>query len=227
MQNKKRWVLWIVLLTTVVLIRLFSASSSRAETWYSTGLYPNMAIFLRLLTGWLPISLGDLLYGLAGAWLLYKLVKAINAIARKKVTLQFMLTKFSNAVLILVVIYIVFNLFWGINYNRRGIASQLGLPIEKYSTADLRILNTVLLQKINDCKTASLRSGKTVVTSKAIFEGAAEAYGEAHKRYPFLQYTAKNVKTSLWGWLGNYAGFTGYYNPFTGEAQVNTTVPKF
>ena len=22
-------------------------------------------------------------------------------------------------------------------------------------------------------------------------------------------------------------GFTGYYNPFTGEAQVNTTVPKF
>jgi hypothetical protein len=31
----------------------------------------------------------------------------------------------------------------------------------------------------------------------------------------------------LWGWLGNYVGFTGYYNPFTGEAQVNTTVPKF
>src|SRR5678809_1786278 len=31
----------------------------------------------------------------------------------------------------------------------------------------------------------------------------------------------------MWGWLGNYAGFMGYYNPFTGEAQVNTTVPKF
>ena len=31
----------------------------------------------------------------------------------------------------------------------------------------------------------------------------------------------------MWGWLGNYTGFTGYYNPFTGEAQVNTTVPKF
>jgi len=31
----------------------------------------------------------------------------------------------------------------------------------------------------------------------------------------------------LWGWLGNYLGFTGYYNPFTGEAQVNTMFPKF
>lgn len=31
----------------------------------------------------------------------------------------------------------------------------------------------------------------------------------------------------MWGKLGNYAGFTGYYNPFTGEAQLNTTIPKF
>lgn len=31
----------------------------------------------------------------------------------------------------------------------------------------------------------------------------------------------------MWGWLGNYTGFTGYYNPFTAEAQLNTTVPKF
>jgi hypothetical protein len=27
--------------------------------------------------------------------------------------------------------------------------------------------------------------------------------------------------------LGNYLGFQGYYNPFSGEAQVNTTVPRF
>jgi hypothetical protein len=42
-----------------------------------------------------------------------------------------------------------------------------------------------------------------------------------------MRYEPASLKTSLWGWLGNYSGFTGYYNPFTGEAQVNTTVPKF
>ncbi len=31
----------------------------------------------------------------------------------------------------------------------------------------------------------------------------------------------------MFGWLGNYLGFTGYYNPFSGEAQINTTVPRF
>ena len=31
----------------------------------------------------------------------------------------------------------------------------------------------------------------------------------------------------LFGTIGNYGGFLGYYNPFTGEAQVNTQVPAF
>ena len=35
------------------------------------------------------------------------------------------------------------------------------------------------------------------------------------------------MKSSLWGWVGDYLGFTGYYNPFTAEAQVNRGVPVF
>ena len=42
---------------------------------------------------------------------------------------------------------------------------------------------------------------------------------------PFLEYTAPSLKPSLYSYLGNYLGYSGYYNPFTGEAQVNTTVP--
>jgi len=46
-------------------------------------------------------------------------------------------------------------------------------------------------------------------------------------RFPFMEYHTISLKRSMWGWLGNYTGFTGYYNPFTGEAQVNTSVPDF
>ncbi len=31
----------------------------------------------------------------------------------------------------------------------------------------------------------------------------------------------------MFGTIGNYCGYLGYYNPFTGEAQVNTKVPPF
>ncbi|MBP6432274.1 MAG: DUF3810 domain-containing protein, partial [Ferruginibacter sp.] len=59
------------------------------------------------------------------------------------------------------------------------------------------------------------------------FKRVEIAYQKVDSIYPFLQYNFKSIKPSIWGWLGNYLGFTGYYNPFTGEAQVNTTIPKF
>lgn len=55
----------------------------------------------------------------------------------------------------------------------------------------------------------------------------SEVYNNASRLYPFLAYQPSSIKSSMWGWLGNYTGFTGYYNPFTAESQVNTTVPKF
>ena len=45
--------------------------------------------------------------------------------------------------------------------------------------------------------------------------------------YPFLNYSNPSVKKMLAGDVGNYGGFLGYYNPFSGEAQVNTKVPSF
>jgi hypothetical protein len=211
----------------VILIRLFSANSFITERYYSTGFYPLAAIFFRSVTGWLPFSLGDLLYGAVVIWLLFKAAKGIKALLKQQVTWQSLINTFSKTLIVLLIIYVIFNIFWGINYNRRGIASQLGLTMEKYSAQDLKIVNTILLQKVNASKTASLHRGPVILTSKEIFKEAAEAYSEVSKKYSFLEYNTKNIKISLWGWLGNYAGFTGYYNPFTGEAQVNTTIPKF
>lgn len=65
------------------------------------------------------------------------------------------------------------------------------------------------------------------MSSKEIFNQSVKTYEDVNKQYPFLDYHPSSIKISLWGWLGNYTGYMGYYNPFTGEGQVNTTVPKF
>ena len=128
---------------------------------------------------------------------------------------------------VILLIYISFNLLWGINYNRLGIASQLGITVEKYSPTELKSLTAALLQKVNESKTASIRNGSASTSNNEVYKHSKQAYTEVNKKISFLRYSAPSVKTSLWGWLGNYMGFNGYYNPFTGEAQVNTTVPKF
>jgi hypothetical protein len=74
---------------------------------------------------------------------------------------------------------------------------------------------------------ALVRNRGAKKTARDIFEQATIAYQNLAKQYPFCIYQPSSVKSSVWGWLGNYLGFTGYYNPFTGEGQVNTTVPGF
>ena len=227
MMYRKRLIIASILFLLVVFIRLFSISQFNTEYYYSTGIYPYISQFFRNITGWVPFSLGDVLYGSVAVWLIMNLLKAINAIFQKKITWVYFLNKSYYAFIKLLVIYILFNFLWGINYNRQGIAAQLDLKIEKYSTEELKIVSGVLLKKVNENKTLITKNGAVLKTNREMFKNSAAAYSVADKKLAFLQYKTSSVKSSLWSYVGNYIGFSGYYNPFTGEAQVNTTGPRF
>lgn len=227
MQYRKKQLFVGLLLVLAVLVKWYSASSARVENGYATGFYPRVAGFLRLLFGWLPFSLGDLLYGLFGLWVLVKLVKGIKLLVQKKTSWKGFGIKCVKAGVLILLLYVVFNGLWGINYNRRGIASQLGLNLDKYTTEELKQMNGLLLEKANTAKAALLSAHTGYATSKELFALTPQQYQKIDSSYPFLQYKNTSIKPSLWGWLGNYVGFLGYYNPFTGEAQVNVLVPKF
>ena len=102
----------------------------------------------------------------------------------------------------------------------------MGLTIEKYSPEDLKIVSNILLQKVNENKGAIVRNGPMLYQIKKYLTDRW-VHINGGQKICFPQYRTAAIKTSLWGWLGNYLGFYGYYNPFTGEGQVNTTIPKF
>ena len=224
---KKRLVIASLLLLVVIFIRLFSISSINTEHYYSIGIYPYISSFFRSITGWIPFSLGDILYGLVAAWLIIKFYKGIKALLTKNIDWTYFLKKSFSIVIKLLIIYVAFNLLWGINYNRQGISEQLGLKIEKYTTQDLKKITTILVQKVNENKILIIKDSAVLKTNKEMFDNSAAAYSIIDKKFSFLQYHTVSVKTSLWSFIGNYIGFSGYYNPFTGEAQVNTRGPRF
>jgi hypothetical protein len=226
--KKKSLLFWAGLLLVIALgIRLFAANASRVENSYANGIYPPISAFLRLLIGWIPISVGDILYGIILVWVTWKLVKFIRALFKKQMTRDRLARGFIKTVMAVLVLYIVFNALWGINYNRSGIAAQLQLKMDKYSIEDLQHINALLLQKVNASKGVLLGRHEAYPNSRQLFDKVKDAYAGIDSTYPFLKYHTASIKPSLWGWLGNYLGFIGYYNPFTGEAQVNTTVPDF
>ena len=116
------------------------------------------------------------------------------------------------------------------NYNRKGISYQLGIEVKKYSLADLDTLDDQPFRKsLNEYADAGhRRTERFIKAKKKICSGKASlAYQNAAKKFSFLAYQPASIKPSLFSYAGNYLGFQGYYNPFSGEAQVNTTIPRF
>lgn len=227
MKTKPFWISAGILVGLAIIIKLFSASAGRVEAGYATGLYPYISSFFRMLFGWLPFSFGDLLFSAAGLWLLWKLIAGIKSLVKRKVTKQSFFAGLRKAVVIILVINVVFNSFWGINYNRQGIVKQLDLKTDSITYEDLKTVTALLIEKVNASKKYLINNHIAYPSNKELFKKVEAAYAKTQQQLPFLKYNNTSIKPSMWGWLGNYTGFTGYYNPFTGEAQINTTVPKF
>ena len=210
----------------IILIKISSFYPIWIETHYSNTIYPYISSFFRFLFGWIPFSLGDFVYGAFSVYLLWILFRIIRAIYNRRVVLINYRKLFVKGFYICSVIYIFFNLAWGLNYNRLSISSQLQLKTSKHTVEDLRVITGELITKVNATRLALGHEIK-YPSNANIFDGAGDAYKNVAGTFPFLQYAPKSIKTSLYGKMGNFFGFLGYYNPFTGEAQVNTAQPKF
>lgn len=215
-------------MTAVALaIKLFSLSSYNVERYYSEGVYPRIAYIQRLLLGRIPFSVGDLLYAFAGLWLIFRLIALIKTIRRKKFDRLYLKKTLFRTLNIVLAIYIVFNACWGLNYNRYGIDYQLKIESSNYSDTDLLNVTEALAARLNELQPSSLNTREGLKRKTTLFNGAVDAYRRLALENAIFEYRAPSVKPSIYSYLGNYLGFTGYYNPFTGESQVNTAVPAF
>lgn len=220
--------LLISLLVISILIKIFSLNPDRVEKYYTFGFYPVVSKILRAIFGWIPFSVGDLLYVAASIFFIWKAWRFIRLLAKRQVKEYLSWVLFGKYLKLVLWIYIVFNIFWGLNYNRQGIAEQFGLNMQQYTPTDLYELTSTLQQRLN-YYAAKVDSLKRLPLNKnqTLFNEGIAAYKNAAKQYPFLTYDHPSIKPSMLTYLGRYFGFTGYYNPFTGEAQLKTDVPVF
>src|SRR4051794_31846595 len=75
--NDKRswWRKIIILFVVAIVLKIISSFPNFIEQYYSETVYPVIASALRILTGWIPFSLGDVVYSLCVLWLIIRLYK--------------------------------------------------------------------------------------------------------------------------------------------------------
>ena len=219
---------WVLLIILTILIKWASWYPGWVERNYSVGVYPFISRLQRFVFGWVSISIGDLFYIFLIVVILYKTIKFFRLIFKKQLNRKYFVAGLQQGIFILLFLYVFFNLLWGLNYNRRGIAYQLDLKVKQYSVEDLDTLTNEIQNRLNYYAGFVSETQRDTFDQKSkLFSSAVEAFKEVSKKYSFLSYEPKSIKPSLFSYLGNYLGFQGYYNPFSGEGQVNTTVPRF
>lgn len=120
--------------------------------------------------------------------------------------------------------WVVFQVLWGLNYNRPGVGTQFKLEEARLSPDDLHDLVEVLVKETNRYAPGRKNGPYSHTAQLTVINKAYDSLG---KNCDFLKYTNPSFKTSLFGILGNYMGYGGYYNPFSVEAQVNDKLPVF
>ena len=219
---------WILLILLTILIKWASWYPEWVENYYTYGAYPIITKEQRFLFGWIPFSIGDLFYGFLLLVVVFRTVRFFKLLFQKKLTRGYFVAAMQQAIFFFLFVYVFFNLLWGLNYNRKGISYQLGIEVKKYSLADLDTLVTGIQTKVNEYAALVTEAQRDSFAKKRdLFRESSLVYQDAAKQFPFLAYKPASVKPSLFSYAGNILGFQGYYNPFSGEAQVNTRVPKF
>src|ERR1700676_668744 len=223
----KRFRPWLIPLIIALSIKIFSFFPDAVEKYYSTKIYPVISIFPRLLFGWIPFSVGDVLYAAVFLYLIISLVRFFVRAFRREMHRQYLLLCLKRCFIIILWVYLAFNIFWGLNYDRLPIAQQQQLETKSYSKEELQALVGLLVTRMNEIDSSSRAARKNLITNDSLFTYSVGAYKSDAMMQPRLLYFYPSVKFSFYGYLANYMGFSGYYNPFTCEAQVNTTIPRF
>jgi len=225
MKIKKRNLYLILFLgVQIVLIRWIQNFPAFIETYYSRGIYIYISKLMRILYGWIPFSVGDLLifsfifYAIRFLYLLFK------------TNFQSVLNKIAGIIAFTSVIYFCFYLFWGLNYFREPLSKNLGYTTTTYTNDQLIDISTYLVSKLNATHilitTSDSLEIKVPYSSKKIYSLAKIGFEKLSKDFPQFTYKYGKAKSSSMSLIQSYNGTSGYINPFTGEAQVNDKIPK-
>ncbi|WP_158963327.1 DUF3810 domain-containing protein [Myroides fluvii] len=209
----------------LILKNILTSNAEWVERFYTHGFY---AVYLRLITACtnlFPFSLGDVLYFLVGLFLLWK----IRHLWKKNRETKKRIRAYVGLLLKgCVVFYVAFNLFWGFNNYRIPLATQLDLQ-QGYTKQELLELTQIMIQQTNALQLAitqdSLQAVVLPSNKDQIRQDAQLGMHTLSESTQWFTYGSQKAKGSLYSLPLTYMGFSGYVNPFTLEAQVNTKIP--
>lgn len=228
MSKNSKLKLWIIALVPIIILinTILKGYPQFVEKYYSNSIDKIIRQALSLITSIFPFSFAEILII---ALVIILIVQIVNAV------IKIIKGGFLNGILNLLsyasILFILFMVFWGFNYDRLSLDKIAGLKIEKSSEKELYNLCEDLINRANELRWEVNEDSRGIMAisggEKSIFKNAFKGYEKASEVYPVLGGKYGSAKPILLSPLMSYTGITGIYIPYTGEANVNMNVPIF
>ncbi|TYP72872.1 DUF3810 domain-containing protein [Aquimarina intermedia] len=224
MQSRTKILLTILLPIQIIGIQLLSLFPEFIEEYYSNGIYVYISRGLRYTFGWLPFSFGDIAYIILIIFLLR--YSYLNIIKRKPAWKTIAWDTGATCS----ILYACFHLLWGMNYYRVPLYKTLHLD-DQYTQQELISVTEALIKKANAIHEQLEPNDSLPInspyTKEDIFDITKKTYEQASIDFPSLKLYPQSIKNSLISLPLTYMGFSGYLNPVTNEAQVNSYILNY
>lgn len=231
----------LLLFPTALLINFVSSKfSSSVEKYYSTNINKIIIQVLSKITSIIPFSIYEItMYVLVFSIIAFIITLIFISIKHKYKLIRFLKMWLLNILSIISVAYFLFIVLWGINYNRLPLQTTLiniynnsnytNISIPTNTTKDLANLYKYLIDQVNDLRSLVLENKDNIMIAnsdyKGIIDRAQSGYNNILNIIPSVSGNYGKPKYVISSRFMCYTGITGIYFPWTGEANVNISVP--
>jgi hypothetical protein len=193
---------------------------------YSKFVFKWGAMGLRIITGAIPFAIGEYLYLFLLILLIYNIIVSLY-----KLKYKFKIPIFTSNTGYLIskklsVLFVIFELIWGLNYQQSTPAKEFNLQVPKsYSERQMDSMSLSLINQLNNSRSIISDSQLKMVKGDSLMKQTLSHYVAISEQYPFLSYSYPNIKWAQLPKLGDYIGYLAFYHPITGEAIVRADLP--
>lgn len=218
--HKKKLISIIITILIGVAVSLYLGSCTCHVDAYDRFIFHPYQLVRAKVLMHISLSIGDIVYVCWGVMLIVYVVKLIVFLIRwrryKEVFISYLLKGAGS----LAGLYLLFLLSWGGNYYKEPLADYWQLDRDKWTDSSVVAFDKYLVQEMNVLAPAynNATFETDVVKAKQLYQ---------HETDCFYNGSGLFIKPSLFVRLLRYMSVQGYYNPFTGEGQVDDGQPGF
>lgn len=224
MKIKRLWLITLIPLGWL-LTYLAQLDPMKTEEYFSKGLYRYYSYITSVIYCWIPISIAEILLVGGVVFLLITMVRSLwNSCIQRKLLpiIQYLI----NMLVITSIIYFWFLISCGLNYYRMDFAWYYGEQMREYTVMELKNMCISYIVQAGEIREL-LKEEDFQLTNYEMSKKSVIAFHQLAKTYPIL-YPLNGIPKSIQlSALMSHTKITGFYFPFTMEANVNVDIPTY